>query len=183
MFSDGLWQLVDLEILNMHVFYGTGTLEILNISQNKLQDLPLHVFYGTVYLEILNMSRNQLIHRLRDDRRYWPWVLSLHRYSGTSCSHFSPSVGPQSTVYCHILPPLQRLHPLRPLDTQLYHRLATALTHFPLGTHSRHHLFQDLGPGQSGSLFVCWGDQPTRDCSSIWSGVFLPQAHRWSPSG
>ena len=56
----------------MHVFYGTGTLEILNISQNKLQDLPLHVFYGTVYLEILNMSRNQLIHRLRDDRRYWP---------------------------------------------------------------------------------------------------------------
>ena len=54
----------------MHVFYGTGTLEILNISQNKLQDLPLHVFYGTVYLEILNMSRNQLIHRLRDDRRY-----------------------------------------------------------------------------------------------------------------
>ena len=68
MFSDGLGQLVDLEILNMHVFYGTGTLEILNISQNKLQDLPLHVFYGTVYLEILNMSRNQLIHRLRDDR-------------------------------------------------------------------------------------------------------------------
>ena len=67
----------------MHVFYGTGTLEILNISQNKLQDLPLHVFYGTVYLEILNMSRNQLIHRLRDDRRYWamsPFPPPLQRH-------------------------------------------------------------------------------------------------------
>ena len=44
----------------MHVFYGTGTLEILNISQNKLQDLPLHASYGTIYLVILNMSQNKL---------------------------------------------------------------------------------------------------------------------------
>ena len=128
-------------------------------------------------------SEDYGIHRLRDDWRHWLWVLSLHHYSGTSGWHFSPSVGHQSTVYCHILPPLQRLHPLQPLDTQLYHRLATAITHFPSRTHSTHHLFQDLGPGQSGSLFVCWGDQPTRDCSSIRSGVFLPQAYRWSPSG
>ena len=55
----------------------------------------------------------------------------LHRYSGTSGSHFSPSVGPQSTVYCHILHPLQRLHPLRPLDTQLYHHLAMPSPIFP----------------------------------------------------
>ena len=30
------------------------------MSQNKLQDLPLHVFYGTVYLEILTMSQYKL---------------------------------------------------------------------------------------------------------------------------
>ena len=29
-------------------FFGTVYLEILNMSQTKLQDLPLHVSYGTV---------------------------------------------------------------------------------------------------------------------------------------
>ena len=40
----------------LHVFYGTVFLEILTMSQYKLQNLPLHVSYGTIYLEILNMS-------------------------------------------------------------------------------------------------------------------------------
>ena len=55
----------------LHVFYGTVYLEILNMSQNQLQDLPLHVFYGTVYLEFLNMSQNQL------------QALPLHVFYGT----------------------------------------------------------------------------------------------------
>ena len=34
--------------LSLHAFYGTVYLEILNMSQNKLQYFPLHVPYGTV---------------------------------------------------------------------------------------------------------------------------------------
>ena len=60
--------------------YGGSNL-ILNISHNKLQDLPPKVFNGTARLEILDLADNELS-TLSDDVFYGLWSLRSLRLEG-----------------------------------------------------------------------------------------------------